>query len=234
VIGSKWGRRSFKEDTRGALVAAAMVFAVAGPPLAGEEPVLTLRATVVGAQTPLTIEVHRWSTDAERSPLMTALAPVPTPPAAAAPAAGRGARAGGRGGRGGAAPPASPLERLTTAIKAAPTVGFVWGDGPTGYSIKYAWRSASPDGGQRLVLVTDRRLGAHSTSWPASASPAEAAAAAKAAADAEFTVLELRIDTKGLGEARTSHASPVIVDAAANTLAIDKYDAAPVLLKVTR
>jgi hypothetical protein len=126
------------------------------------------------------------------------------------------------------------LERLTTAIKAAPTVGFVWGDGPTGYSIKYAWRSASPDGGQRLVLVTDRRLGAHSTSWPASASPAEAAAAAKAAADAEFTVLELRIDTKGLGEARTSHASPVIVDSAANTLAIDKYDAAPVLLKVTR
>ncbi|HVH25780.1 MAG TPA: hypothetical protein VM818_03435 [Vicinamibacterales bacterium] len=210
-----------------------MLFAVASVPIAGEEPVLKFRATVVGAQTPLTIEVHRWSTDAERSPLMTALAPVPTPAAAAAPAAGRGARAGGRGGRGGAAPPASPIERLTTAIKVAPTVGFVWGDGPTGYSIKYAWRSALPDGRQRLVLVTDRRLGAHSTSWPASTSPVDASATVKAG-DAEFTVLELRIDTKGLGEAKTSHASPVIVDAAANTLAIDKYDAAPVLLKVTR
>jgi hypothetical protein len=205
-----------------------------------EEPALKMRATVVGApaEAPLTIHVLRWSTDAERAPLLAALsAPPPAPassPAAepAAPARGRAGRAG-RGGRGGAAPPLSPAARLTAAVKAAPTVGFIWSDGPTGYSIKYAWRSPSPGANERIVLVTDRRLGAHSTSWP-QALPAEPLAkAGSGLADAEFTVVEMRVDAKGVGEARVALASPV-VDAAANTLAIEQYDAAPVLLKVTR
>jgi hypothetical protein len=121
---------------------------------------------------------------------------------------------------------------LTTAIKAAPTVGFIWSDGPSGYSIKYAWRSSpapsgvegSPQTGERVVLVTDRRLGANATSWPS----------ATAGADAEFTVVEMRLDGKGLGEAKSSLTSKVVVDTAANTLALDGYATAPVLLKVTR
>lgn len=119
------------------------------------------------------------------------------------------------------------------AIKAAPTVGFIWSDSPTGYSIKYAWRAApapsrvegSPNMPNRVVLVTERRLGANATSWPATAA---------SAAGLEFTVVEMRIDGKGIGEAKSSLSSPVVVDAAANTLAIDKYAEAPVLLKVTR
>jgi hypothetical protein len=211
-----------------------------------EEPVLKLRATVVGtAEAPLTIQLLRWSTDAERAPLLAALSAPPQPAApavaeasafagatagrsagaeTAAPARGRGGRAG-RGGRG-ASPPSSPAARLTAAVKAAPTVGFIWGDGPTGYSIKYAWRSASPGAPERVVLVTDRRLGSHSTSWPVTEVPATAD-------EAEFTVVEMRIDAKGLGEAKVAPTSPV-VDAAANTLALDRYDAAPVLLRVTR
>ena len=115
--------------------------------------------------------------------------------------------------------------RLTSAIKAAPTVGFVWGDGPTGYSIKYAWRSESADGHERIVLVTDRRIGANSTSWPP---------AAGVAADAEFTVMEMRIDGMGRGEVKMSLTAPVVVDAAANTLALDASVDAPALLKVAR
>ena len=189
-------------------------------------PALKLKASVIGAgapAAPMTIELFRWSTDVERAPLLAALvAPPPAPPSAAPAApAGRAGRAG-RGGRA-AAPPPSPLERLTTAIKAAPTVGFIWGDGPTGYSIKYAWRSASPSTPERVVLVTDRRLGASATSWPTASTT-----------DLEFTVVEMRIDGKGIGEAKSSLTSPVVVDAAANTLALDKYMEAPVLLKVTR
>jgi hypothetical protein len=55
-----------------------------------------------------------------------------------------------------------------------------------------------------------------------------------ATAEADFTVVEMRINGKGIGEAKSSLSSPVVVDAAANTLAIDKYADAPVLLKVTR
>ena len=212
------------------------------------ETALTLRASVVGAASgaPLTIELLRWSTDAERAPLLTALNPPPPPraPAEAAPgapaaagrggraAAGRGGRGGGRGGGGAAAPPASPAVRLSAAVKAAPTVGFIWGDGPTGYSIKYAWRSTSSDGRDRIVLVTDRRIGAHASTWP---QPSEAAVKAGAAADdVEYTVVEIRVDGKGVGEGKSSLAAGVIVDADAKTLALDGYAAAPALLKVTR
>jgi hypothetical protein len=117
------------------------------------------------------------------------------------------------------------MERLTTAIKAAPTCGFIWSDGPTGYSIKYAWRSASPEGPERIVLVTDRRIGANEPAWPKASGPL---------ADADFTVIEMRIDGKGVGEGKASLMAAVVVDAAAKTLALDGYAAAPVLLKVTR
>jgi hypothetical protein len=197
-----------------------MSFIVGADLIFAEAPALKLKGTVIGQGAPaasMTIELFRWSTDVERAPLLTALAaPPPAPPSApAAPAAGRAGRAA-RGGRGAAAPPLSPLARLTTAIKAAPTVGFIWGDGPTGYSIKYAWRAPSPSTPERVVLVTDRRLGAN------------------AGDEAEFTVVEMRLDSKGLGEAKSSLSSKVVVDAAANTLAIDQYTDAPVLLKVTR
>jgi hypothetical protein len=208
---------------RAGMAIAVLMCGVGTDPIAAEDPAIKLRISIVGAnEPPLTIELLRWSADGERAPLLAALAPPPAaPPAAAAPAAGRG----GRGGRGAAAPPLTPAARLTAAIKAAPTLGFIWGDGPTGYSIKYAWRSALPDGRERIVLATDRRLGAHSTSWtPPSGGPA----------DAEFTVMDMRIDGKGAGEVKTSHTSPVVIDAGAKTLALDRYEAAPVLLKVTR
>ena len=113
---------------------------------------------------------------------------------------------------------------MTAAVKAAPTVGFIWGDGPTGYAIRYAWRDVASDAPRRIVLVTDRRLGAHSPSWPQ---------VSEAAADAEFTVLELRFDANGAGEGKASLTMP-IEETPAQTLALDGYAQAPVLLKVTR
>lgn len=165
---------------------------------------------------PMTIELLRWSTDAERAPLLAALAaPPPPPPSAPAPAAGRG----GRGGRGAAAP-LSPAARLTAAIKAAPTVGFIWGDGPTGFSIKYAW-SAPAGGGRRIVLITDRRFGGDAAQPPDPAT-----------ADADFTIIEARVDGRGAGEAKAS--TKVAVDAAVSALVLEGYEAAPAALKVTR
>src|SRR5262245_42921026 len=127
--------------------------------LVADAPALKLRASGIGAAaaaSPMTIELVRWSTDVERAPLMTALtapsAPPAPPPAPVGPGAA-GTSAAGRGARGrGAAPPPppSPLMRLTAAIKSAPTVGFIWGDGPTGFSIKYAWRATASDGRERI------------------------------------------------------------------------------------
>jgi hypothetical protein len=95
----------------------------------------------------------------------------------------------------------------------------------TGYSIKYAWRSPAIEDRERIVLVTDRRLDSHAPDW---------APASSAAADADFTVIEMRIDRQGVGEGKTSLTSSVAIDTEAKTLALDRYAAAPALLKVTR
>jgi len=197
-----------------------------------EDAVLNLRASVVSVATggALTITLFRWSTDAERAPLLTALSERPVAARGAGgpqglplregapPPAGRTAGRG-RGGRG--APPPSPAERLAAAVKGAPTLGYIWGEGVTGYSIKYAWRSPAAD---RVVLVIDRRLGAHAPEWKLAAT----------APEADFTVLELHLDGAGAGEGKSSLSAAVVVDAAAATVALDRFAAAPALLKVSR
>jgi len=198
-----------------AAVAGVVSFAVGAESAA--DGVLDLRAKVVSVATggALTITVLRWSTDAERSPLLAAVSaqpPAPAPPA--------GGRAAGRGGRG--APPPTPAQRLATAVKAAPTLGYIWGEGVTGYSIKYAWRSPSAD---RIIVVIDRRLGAHAPEW---------GLAASSAPEPDFTVIELHLDAAGAGEGKSSLSAAVIVDPAAPTLALDRFSAAPALLRVSR
>jgi len=221
-------------------VALVLVLAVAfgGRTAASDTAVLSLHATIAGLPAEasakagaatagtLTITLSRWSTDAERAPLLAALsAPPPAPARAAAPPAAAGGRAGGRGRGAPPPPPPSPFARLSAAIKAAPTLGYIWTDGVTGYSIKYAWRSPGMEEKERIVLVTDRRLNSHAPDWaPASGS----------ASDAEFTVIELRIDGQGTGEGKTSLTTNVAIDTTAKTLALDGYAAAPALLKVTR
>jgi hypothetical protein len=44
----------------------------------------------------------------------------------------------------------------------------------------------------------------------------------------------MELDAKGRGEAKTSLTTKVLADAAAKTLALDGYAAAPTLLRVTR
>ena len=220
MIGSRRGFGLRASGFGTGLLAAVLAVAVAAPALSGEEAALSLRATVVPAGAAVTVALFRWSTDAERAPVLAALKAPPPPPAPpAGAAAGRGGRAGRAGGRGGAPPP-STAARLSAAVKAAPTLGYIWGDGVTGYSIKYAWRAAD-----RIVLITDRRLGAHAPEWGLGAGPSP---------DAEYTLIELRLDAKGTGEGKTSLSANVVMDAAANTLALDGYAAAPAMIRVTR
>jgi hypothetical protein len=116
-------------------------------------------------------------------------------------------------------------------VKSAPTLGFIWSNGVTGYSIKYAWRAAALAGGvERIVLVTDRRIEASMPDRP----PAPAAAASVPTADAEFTLIEMRLNPAGVGDGKMSLDANIVVDSAAQTLALDGYQAAPALLKVTR
>jgi hypothetical protein len=122
---------------------------------------------------------------------------------------------------------------LTAAIAKGPTLGYIWTNDVTGYSIKYAYHASLPGGGERIILATDRRLGAYTTGWkPAAATPLGAEASAQAGpTDYEFTLVEIRLDSKGLGEGKTSLTTKVIVDNEARTVALDNYAATPAILQ---
>lgn len=114
------------------------------------------------------------------------------------------------------------------ALQAAPSVGYIWAaTSSLGYSVKLARHAAMPDGTERIVVAIDRPLG----SWDR---PAWKAAGA-AAADYPFSVVELRVNRKGVGEGKASLAAKVVVDDAVKAPTLDGYASAPVLLKnVTR
>jgi hypothetical protein len=79
------------------------------------------------------------------------------------------------------------------------------------------------EGGDRIILTTDRRLNSGGPgAWTAAPAPG--------AHDYPFTSIELRI-AKGLGEGRMSLAGKVGADAEAKTVALDGYASASVLLK---
>ena len=135
-------------------------------------------------------------------------------------AAGRGG--GGRGGRGAPAAPLTPIEAFTAALQKAPTVGYIWTTDVTGYSIKYAVETKQPDGSEKIVLATDRRLGVYSPAW--------ALKAGGTPTDYEFTVLELHLDPKG-GEGKASLTTKIVADNATKQLTLDNYGSAPTILQ---
>ena len=220
-------------------------------------------ANVSDAGRAVKINILRWSTDEERNALLVAMNPPPPAAAgaergrggrgagrgaggAAADGAGRGAAGGdaasgdaaggaaarGRGGRGrgdGAAPaaPPRPLASLAAAIEKEPTIGYLWmGDSNIGYSIHYAFRASTPEGGERIILATNRRLGDADGSWKP--------AAPATPSDYDFTLIELRLDPKGLGEGKASINTKVIADADAKTIALDNYAGSPAVLKTVK
>jgi hypothetical protein len=117
----------------------------------------------------------------------------------------------------------TPVAAFTAAIGRAPTLGYIWTNDITGYAIKYAYHASLPNGGERIILATDRRLGAYSPAWkPVAASPVT---------DYEFTLIEIRLDSRGSGEGTTSLTTKVIVDDQAKTVALDNYAATPAIFQ---
>jgi len=108
-------------------------------------------------------------------------------------------------------------------LQKQPSVGYIWTSGSVGFAVRYAYRSMLPDGGERVVLVTDRRLdsgGPHS--WEALPQGG--------GKEAPYTVIELRTSKVG-GEGKMSLSTPAAIDTDAKTIALANYAAAPVVLK---
>jgi hypothetical protein len=203
-----------------------------GTLFAAEAPGLRLTATtenVTGAPDKIRIDILRWSTDAERQQLMSAWNMTNVKAPTAAPGRGPGRAAAGRGGRGRGPAEAEDMPRptpegtLTAALQQAATIGYLWSSEVAGYAIRYAKKTTAADGSDRIILITDRRLGLTSDLWNLKAQDAPSPYA--------FSVIELRVNPAGIGEGKVSLTGKVAPDTNAGVLAPSNYEALPVVLK---
>ncbi len=123
--------------------------------------------------------------------------------------------------------PLTPGRSLAQALQKSPTIGLLWDSGAAGYSIRYAYRLPQPDGGERILLLTDRRLSPWSPFW-------KLAAPSQTSPDYEFSMIELRVNAQGSGEGKASLDSPIAVDTGAKSIALDKYNSLPVVFTKVR
>jgi hypothetical protein len=76
---------------------------------------------------------------------------------------------------------------------------------------------------ERVILITNRRLGALNDLWKP-AGPGQSTTY-------DFSVIELRVNAKGDGEGKASLTGKVAPDSAAKMVALETYDALPVVLR---
>ena len=103
---------------------------------------------------------------------------------------------------------AGRAEDVLAALKSAPANGLPFVSGESvGYHVRYAVKLPQANGGERLIVATDRRLG----SWSGQVWRAQGPASGE---DYPFTVIELRLSSRGDGEGK-----------------IENWTTAPVLLR---
>jgi hypothetical protein len=110
---------------------------------------------------------------------------------------------------------------LGAGFEKAPTIGYIWDEGPLGYSLRYAQKIQQPDGGERIILLTDRPLGSwNREGWKPSGK--------SIAPSYSYTLVELRLNKQGRGDGKTSLAAKVTADVDAKTVTLENYAATPV------
>ena len=113
-------------------------------------------------------------------------------------------------------------EKLLDVLQDMPRMGYFRAPGNLGWDIHFARKVPLPDGGERLVLVTDRRINV----WEAANRPRSI--------DYPFTVIELRMNRDGEGEGKMSIATKIQVDKESQTIELENYGTQPVLLENVR
>jgi len=112
--------------------------------------------------------------------------------------------------------------KLLDVLQKMPRVGYFRTPNSVGWDIHFAQRIKGEDGGERVVLLTDRRI----SFWEAANRPRSI--------DYPFTFIELRLNDDGEGEGKMSIATQIIPDPVNNILTLENYDIQPVLLTTVR
>jgi hypothetical protein len=113
-------------------------------------------------------------------------------------------------------------DKLLDALTDLPRVGYFRTPNSIGYDLHYAQRTPLLDGGERIVLATDRYI----TFWEAANRPRSI--------DYPFTVIELHINADGTGEGKMSLATKITSDKENKLIVLENYATQPVLLNDVR
>lgn len=109
-------------------------------------------------------------------------------------------------------------DKLLSVLQDMPRMGYYRSPNSIGIDIHFARRIPGEDGGERVVLITDRRIGfREAVNQPRSY-------------DYPFTVIELRLNKDGEGEGKMSIATKIIADSESNLVTLENYDIQPVML----
>ena len=110
-------------------------------------------------------------------------------------------------------------DKLLDVLQDMPRLGYFRTPGSVGIDIHFARHVPGEDGGERVILVTDRRIGF----WEAANQPRSI--------DYPFTMFELRLNKDGEGEGKLSLATKIVGDAENGIVTLENYDIQPVMLK---
>jgi len=158
--------------------------------------VIAVPGTPGGARgTMMEIRIREWTTDEDRQQVLTEIQEAST----------QSARNRNRA--------------VARALRGASRVGSMNLRGTTGWPIRYSRITQLPDGGQRIILATDRPV-----SWN------EALNTGSVVGDFDVTALELTLDAEGNGEGRLSVGTEVRWNEAAGKLEVTNFSVQPATL----
>jgi hypothetical protein len=102
-------------------------------------------------------------------------------------------------------------DALLDTLQGQPKVGYIQVNDSLAWDLHFAWQEPSEDGGQRVILATDRPM----SFWETANRPRSA--------DYPFTVVELHLKD-GVGEGTLSEATRVIADKHSNIVVLENFD----------
>lgn len=142
----------------------------------------------------LELRITAWTTEEERQQILAEIQE----------ASAQGGRRGNRA--------------VARALRGAARVGLINAPGQTGWSIRYSRVIPLPDGGQRILLATDRPV-AFAEAWTSTSG-----------GDFDVTVIQLDLDAEGNGEGTLSFGTEVVWNSETESLEVTNFTSQPIAL----
>jgi hypothetical protein len=113
-------------------------------------------------------------------------------------------------------------DALLRELQRLKKVGFIRLPNTLGYDLHFARKHPGEDGGEQIIIATDRRIGF----WEARDQPRTM--------DYPFTLIDIRLKTSGEGEGKMSVATKISFNKKKNTLELENYASEPVRLTTVK